>query len=121
MGAGEAGGVIRLDTTTAITPSVNELEELLATFALYQGMLLLEDEPFEVKRAWIETLNLKGILFVENGVKKIKITCHLGQEVLWLQTPLPKNNAHRSNKSRVLVSSHTLTHWHNIRPESSDH
>lgn len=46
-------------------------------------------EPYEVKRSWVDALNLRGVLQVEEGQKQIKLICELEASSGSFETPLP--------------------------------
>lgn len=76
-------------------PSTDEVIELSRAIRLYQDSFILdEDPPFEVRRAWIDALNVRGKLHKVDGKRKITVSCDLYESDVWLETQFPTKYGH---------------------------
>ena len=96
----------------AALPDMNTMLELIEILHFYQAGLLLEDEPFELRRDWVEAFDVCAVLLDEGKQRRMKISCALGlsQDVL-IETSLPKSSAPHNSKSRWPASSRNLNRW----------
>lgn len=68
----------------------NKAKQLMKSIQLYREVMDIEDDPpFEIKKNWVEELNLRGVISGTRKEKSIELLCQLGRFILTLGTPPP--------------------------------
>jgi hypothetical protein len=62
-------------------PPRDELAELFIRMRQHQEIILLENEPYNIRRTWVEALGIRGILRPDN-TDNVRIRCDLGEFLL---------------------------------------
>lgn len=63
-------------------PTREERDEWSAMFFEYQEVLESDNPPFKAKAAWVEALNIQGVLEEVDGKRQVRITCDIGETTL---------------------------------------
>lgn len=86
-------------------PDSDEVIELSRAIRLYQDSLVLEElPPFDVRRAWVDALNVRGVLYREDGQRRIRLSCDLYQsDDRAVAVPVPAKYGHLMQVETELV------------------
>lgn len=115
------GELTDLETEQADHAQLDALLRLSQAMQSYERVLLRDDEPFEIKKGWIEAFNLRGRLWMQGKERMVTFSWYAEELVLSPETPLPRSNARRSNMTHSPASTHTRSRWRSSRPGSSAH
>lgn len=67
-------------------PTRDEIKERARMFYQLQRVLDFdEDDPFEVKSAFVDALNIQGVLEEIEGKRQVRITCDIGETTLQIE------------------------------------
>lgn len=72
----------------------DDLMELAGVIREYEAILLRQDEPFEIRKAWVDAFDLRGTLWIGSERPKLTLYWDLGVLTLLIGTPLPRKSNH---------------------------
>lgn len=84
----------QLEARITDRPEREYLLKLAEMINAYEAVLLRDDEPFEVKLAWVEAFDLHAILWMDGEERKVTYRWDLEEFVLSIGTRLPRKYGH---------------------------